>query len=43
VKVLVRLASFNAAGSYLRVFPDEMGSQVNSKAFRKELGFTGLK
>jgi hypothetical protein len=41
--VLVGPASFNAAGAYLRVFPDESGTRANSRAFRKSLGFSSLK
>jgi hypothetical protein len=42
-KVLVGPASFNAAGSHLRVFPEEAGTRANSKAFRTEYGFARLK
>jgi hypothetical protein len=41
-KVLVGPAFFNAAGSHLRLFPDEPGTRANSKAFRKGLGFSKL-
>jgi len=42
MKVLVGPASFNAAGSHLRVFPDEPGTRANSKAFRSGLGYSRL-
>ena len=42
VKLLIGPASFNAAGSHLRVFPKEPGTRANSKAFRKRLGFERL-
>jgi hypothetical protein len=40
--VLVGPASFNAAGSHLRVFPEESGTRANSKAFRSAHGFARL-
>jgi hypothetical protein len=43
MKVLVGPASFNAAGSHLRVFPDESGTRAASRAFRADLGFSALK
>jgi hypothetical protein len=43
VKVLVGPSSFNAAGSHLRVFPEESGTRANSKAFRAAYGFARLK
>ena len=41
-KVLIGPAYFNAAGSHLRVFPDEPGTRANSKSFRAKLGFVKL-
>jgi hypothetical protein len=41
--VLVGPASFNGAGSHLRVFPEESGTRANSKAFRTAHGFARLK
>jgi hypothetical protein len=43
VKVLVGPASFNAAGTHLRVFSEEPGTRVNARSFRSELGFSRLK
>jgi hypothetical protein len=40
--MLIGPASFNAAGSHLRVFPEEPGTRANSKAFRTGYGFTRL-
>jgi hypothetical protein len=42
VKVLIGPAYFNAAGSHLRVFPDEPATRANAKSFRMELGYSQL-
>jgi hypothetical protein len=42
-RVLIGPASFNAAGSHLRVFPDEAGTRANSKVFRAEFGYSKLR
>jgi hypothetical protein len=42
-KVLIGPAQFNAAGSHLRVFPDQAGTRANSKAFRSKFGYSKLR
>lgn len=41
-KVLMGPAFFNAAGSHLRIFPDEAGTRANSNSFRKQRGYAKI-